>query len=283
MIHGKKSIARFILLFFFSVMITPFCVSSHVYEISEESKIDSDNTTATPSSVGDGNPFPDFDIKNYIGNNNIIIPDSRFLSNVTVDNRDFLLEKLSNDSECFTWNKVVCALGYIGDEKSVLSLIEFIRRKPNEKINDVKSRAMLESCEALGMAAQKSDLAFELLKNGIDPTFWEPYASGYRLANKERSNRFMRETLVEHTIHGLGTSGRDEVRSLVKGWIENPNEFSKRYSGNIAQCKFYLDWIAKYGMEDFRKGVFSPIHGDRWEEWKDANKTFMEWVHRNRP
>jgi len=136
---------------------------------------------------------------------------------------------------------------------------------------------MLEAGTALGLAAQRSGKAFEILKKGLEPDYWRPWAEGYCLSNDKIPNAEMCKYFVKSCIQGMGASGLPKAKELVLKLKDRNEEFLREYSADIVQALFYLDWIGLHGLPDFRDGLASPLHGERWTEWKTGNRELVKW------
>jgi hypothetical protein len=203
----------------------------------------------------------------------------------TVDNAndkeiDSFRQLLDDENYCQYWDKIVYVLGYIGNEQCVDILIDFIKQTPskNPTVSSTKYICILESCDALGLASQRSLKAFTFLKKGLDSLFWLPYSKGYKnQSGTDYDEKHVAFQLVKHSIHGIGASAREEVVGIIENLKNRDLIYLKKCSSSILQAVFYKDWIDEYGVSDFREGLSSSIHGDRWDEWKESNGELLEW------
>jgi hypothetical protein len=185
-----------------------------------------------------------------------------------------LKEMLADPHKSASWVKAVLALGYVGNNESVDALFAFVQIRPDAEQARARFAALLEVPNALGVAAQKNEKAYQILKQGTRADVWAPYSEGYAVAKND-----LCASMVRGSLNGLGASGRRDARTLVdKMRREAPEEYLRSYCGSILQAVFHLDWIDKYGIDAFRKELLSPVHAVRWNEWKKGNKPLVDWA-----
>jgi hypothetical protein len=142
---------------------------------------------------------------------------------------------------------------------------------------------------ALGHTARKSDVAYEFLKEGINPDFW----SG--LVNWESK---IKENLcagyASLAIQGLGKSGRPEVPQILQELKKrdqiirtpNPEHSSQRAGGIATAARLHSNALREQSglpKVDFEEWRQTP-EGKEWTDWAQAEiDKFLEYMRSVQP
>ena len=123
----------------------------------------------------------------------------------------------------------------------------------------------------LGFQATRSEKALDLLKNGVQPLFWQ--------TNVTWSIRGQPATdyLVGESIKGLAWSARDDAWQVVLDLKAKADPvYLKEYAGAIMDAAFYHYLLTKYGpghdmgnqiLAAFEMWKVNTSDGQAWEQW----------------
>ncbi|MEM7588178.1 MAG: hypothetical protein AAF560_32620 [Acidobacteriota bacterium] len=127
-----------------------------------------------------------------------------------------LLELLAKPEEREHWANIITVLGMIGDDRATESLVEFLERRFEGKVDPATYRALLEVPTSLGLLARDpSSRAFAYLREGTSLEAWKDRRLSWASASLEREKRDL--LMVRRSITGLGFSGTEAAREHLRG------------------------------------------------------------------
>jgi hypothetical protein len=188
---------------------------------------------------------------------------------------------------------ITAALAYRGDER-VLELfwntltLEYAGRQFLDSRQETSEAMQLATMMSfLGYQAARSEKAFDLLKDGIKPTFWETNVT-WSVHGQPASYY-----LVGASIKGLAWSGRDDAWQVVLDLkTKGDAGYLKQYSGAIVDAAFcrYLIVNGKVGqsanknpLADLVAWQESTPDGRAWQQWHDKIMVIDENMMWHRP
>jgi len=137
------------------------------------------------------------------------------------------------------------ALAYIGNAEVATNFLWLVSNRFHWKeINEEQEDLCLETIQSLGFLATRYEAAFELLKKGSNPSWWQEHRywlspRGYQSAGLAASA----------CIRGLGLSGRPEAADALadlrkKGLEYKLKEYpgyARNFASDVAKAKSYQE------------------------------------------
>ena len=178
-------------------------------------------------------------------------------------------------------------LGYAGDEE-VVEMFKYALFEEfaslrlisggSEKIND-EFVILRSTVTALGLLASKYDCAYDLIKQGTNPAFWDK-----QIRWKTPANYSTIRLLVSFCISSIGGTGRPDSLDFInylKGqdYINGDGLVSgvRPFGSAMLDVAFNQDMVAKRGVE-FYKHVLLTEQGTQLEgEWIFKTENGRQW------
>jgi hypothetical protein len=190
-----------------------------------------------------------------------------------------LSQLLENERHAKAWVPATMALGFVGSRDASTTLVDLLERRFAGRVieEDIFS-ALLRTPACIGLAAQKDDAAYDYLKKGTDPAIWE---NRIDWTCPQLTKPQVIFNMVEETIQAVGASGRPDAAAFIASLVKaKPREYLAPHRGAFVQAVFYLDWIQRHGLEDFRANLFTDAHRTRWQQWKltERGREWQTWA-----
>jgi hypothetical protein len=159
-----------------------------------------------------------------------------------------LIQKYREISGLTNKSGLINLMAYTGGDK-VFELFA------NTLTNALAGRTLTRADEAIvgympqliGILARKSDPAFEFLKAGLQPAFWQKNATW-----KTQTGSDQPRILIGACINGLALSGRKEGKEIVYGFRTlGANPYLRAIDGSVVDSVFMLDSIDQNGLEAY--------------------------------
>ena len=219
-------------------------------------------------------------------------PSRELLVRLTEQDRDVLMEWYKHTKQLDRRFAVTIALGYVGNEETVAlfkhTLLEEYRgrRLSNKHLEPhgfTEVEVFYQTVIGLGMLAQKSDSAFEFLKQALAKEFWMTHTTWIPTARADAQG-----ILSASTIQAIGLSGRPEVRELLLRLsgadLDYPSEFDgvrsiRDCSGSVCTAAFYDYVLRTRGLEALRLSFGDERIDEYYKEWavSDDGKQWVNW------
>jgi hypothetical protein len=181
---------------------------------------------------------------------------------LTPADKELLLKLYRQEASIVKKRGLTIALGFIGDEevvevfKHTLS-DQYTGRKLTSGNRDNETdeeTTMHTTVEALGFLANKSDSAYELLKNGFDPGFWKNYCKFIPATGPDFYG-----FLTGRSIQAIGWSGRPDVTNILESlkplplvnYLDN-SIMQMSFNGAVVSAAFANDMIVQHGLKHYK-------------------------------
>ncbi len=138
----------------------------------------------------------------------------------------------------------------------------------------------------MGFLASKYDSAYELLKQGTDPGFWDEHI-------KWESKRGSDDVglLVSGSIQAIGGTGRPDSLAILNqlkegnltNWID-PSPLGRTFYGALVDAYFFYDLVAEHGIESYKLNILTENRNRLQQEWKntDNGRQWRAWYEAKR-
>ncbi len=175
-------------------------------------------------------------------------------------------------------------LAYIGDDDVFRLFSDALRLGPGSRTPDASEYGMFNQLLCgMGVMAQTNDLAFQFLKDAINPDWWRKerkWTSMWKYPRKEIS-------LASSAVHALGLSGRAEAGDILDRMRQegfnylSPRDAREGHGLNWAayKAKQYLEASQKMGRQASRDGLFGQEFMRHMREWRRSEEglDWLEW------
>ncbi len=219
-------------------------------------------------------------------------PPRSLLTNSQPGDEGILLDAFKSATNLNQRGSLVWGLAFVGGDASVEALRhmmtdEFAGRKLTGGEESSNEAGMLQdTLFAVGVMAARNQKAFELLKQGTDPWFWQKNVSWESRYGPDNYG-----IMAGRCIQGLGISGRKEVPEILEALSKrrllnepDPAPFKRTLCGEMVDAAFYFAVIRDEGRDalygrlftdsgdtldpDGRRERWSATpEGKRWREW----------------
>jgi hypothetical protein len=209
--------------------------------------------------------------------------------NLTPADKNILLQLYRQEPSILKKRALTMALGFVGDEEVVdvfkHSLSDqYAGRKliVGKGLGQNEEIVMHRTVEALGFLANKSDSAYELLKQGMEPKFWKDYCK-FTPATGPSFYGY----LTSRSIQAIGWSGRPSVPNILESLKPMPlvnnldnSIMQDNYIGAVVDAAFYNDMISQRGLDFFKILYLNlDMRLQRLQEWNETvnGKSWDKW------
>jgi hypothetical protein len=162
-------------------------------------------------------------------------------------------------------------LALVQDEAVVQMLTNTLLRDFNgQTLNDAETAVMYDTLRVLGFLAAKSDSAYSLVKQGLEPGFWK---ANRRWPGTSDSYGGTERILVDISIVGLGYSGRPETPAILQELTKRDPIYVYQFCDAMSSAAFYYGFVSESGAEAVlaelgtEDGASDKVHS--W--WKTEN------------
>ncbi len=178
-------------------------------------------------------------------------------------------------------------LAYLGDDEVFRLFSEGLRLgRGNRWIDESELVGVNEQLYGMGVIAQTNELAFQFLKDAINPEWWRKECKWRVKWREPRKGAYLAEIAGNSAfaVHALGLSGRAEAGVILdrmkKEGCNYVSPKDPRDHWNLDTeaytAKRFLEVNRKMGREAFRDGLFGSEFKRFSLEWR---KSEFEWCH----
>lgn len=220
-------------------------------------------------------------------------PSRSLLTNSQPGDERILIDAYRSTTNLETRGSLIWGLAFVGGDASVATLRhtltdEFAGKRLTGGGKEYSNQASMiqNMILAIGFLAARNDKAFELLKEGTDPWFWQ---KNVRWESRYGSDSF--GIMAGRCIQALGISGRKEVPEILDTLSKerlinepDPAPFKRTLSGSVVDAAFYFAVIRDEGRNSLYAELFDnhsdllDEHGRR-QQWRATaeGKRWSEW------
>lgn len=196
--------------------------------------------------------------------------------------REYRRQRGLNERVASSW-----LLAYLGDDEVFRLFSERLRLGRGSRwIEESELAGLDEQLYAMGIVAQTNDLAFDFLKEAINPVWWKRERKWRVKWREPGSDAYLAEIAgrAESAIKALGLSARAEAGILLDSLRQkgcdyvSPEDPREQWSLAPAAytAKRFLEVSRKMGREAFRDGLFGSEFRRFSLEWRKSEEG-MEW------
>lgn len=203
------------------------------------------------------------------------------LAKLTPQDVDYLNQCYQSRTNLPDRAELTNVLGKIGNEQTVALFIHCLTEEHAGRVfNEMDhpfgqgpEMVLFNTAAALGVLSSRFDSAFEFLKQGVRPEFWESTIR-WQSEKGPRTAGMM----TAFTIDCLGSSGRDEVRVILADLLVHPpsqwppgDPRGRTFGGAIISGAFWLDYVQEHGVETYKAG-HGPEIQSAYQRWRASER-----------
>lgn len=224
------------------------------------------------------------------------IPSLATLAKLTVDDEPALLSAYRSETNMHERMGLVWSLAYIGGDASLAAFQHTLTEEfagqdltgGRDRVPTEKELFMINLVWAIGVMAQKNDKAFDLLKRGTDPWFWQKNVTWKSVFNED-----IYGMLTVRSMQSIGISGRRMVPEIFENLSKqslinepDPIPLKRTMNGGVVDGAFYYSIFREEGRDGFLQWFFTPKtdvfdedgkfarwcatdDGKKWRQWSD--------------
>jgi hypothetical protein len=217
------------------------------------------------------------------------VPQLELVKGLTSSDLDALLRLYRQETNLVRRRAMTLALGFAGEERAVPLFTntltgEFRGRRLMDRGNSTVNEegVMLTTLEMLGMLAAKSDAAYDFLKRGLDPVFWQ---QNLKWSTQDTADEY--GVLAGRALGSLAYSGRPEIPGLLQKLKDNPMlntadprvDLRRTGEGSVVDAAFWYDLTQQRGLDYIKRICGTEQVFEEWNRWKEtqSGRRWRDW------